>query len=202
MSNKNRKDQLEAVKEKLGDPEISLLEIEELVTEIRSLPLKEPFSPEEIKINDEINKTLDLKISSFVEKLGSGEFVPNDKEAEYLEKIMINIWQNIINYSPKIEQEKESESYKQDLAHKKTIDSLEEQIDGFKRHRKVLLRFVAQRHRVGGQETISVSADNSPKPSNNLPWTFAIIFGAMVIILLGLVGFLFWQQRKMKRFRV
>lgn len=205
---------IENLIKKLETPQITLLQIKSLFFEYRELiddinkeyyekyqKEKKEADKEEVeainKLAKEFNQKFDTKLFSFVDKWETKGFTPNDREVEYLQTILTTIWQK----KEQLRLGKEDEAYQKNDKYTEKVDKFEEDNELAFSHHDKLLFLIAQYYK-DQQQTSSTSSDQKKKNPTILPWTLAIIFGIMTIILAGIAGFLFYKQRKIKRFKV
>ena len=97
---------------------------------------------------------------------------------------------------------RQSEKYQKDVNYAKEVDKFEEDNKLSLSYHNKLLFLISQHYKDKDQKQTSEGGLTQPKNPTVLPWTLAIIFGIMTVVLLGLTGFLFYKQRKIKRFKV
>lgn len=204
--NLSPKTQLENLAKKLETPQITLLQIKNLQSEqkkiidgIKMRQVESPLTKEEIeavnKVIEEFNQKSEAKILSFVDQWEAKEFTPNDREVEFLQSTLIDIWGN----KSGLREAKENERYQKDKNFTERVDKFKQDKAFYISYHDKLLFLISQYYK--DQQNSSTSSDQKKNPTV-LPWTLAIIFGIMTVILAGIAGFLFYKQRKMKRFKV
>ncbi|KLL03936.1 MAG: hypothetical protein MRECE_5c028 [Mycoplasmataceae bacterium CE_OT135] len=205
MSREERKAKLQAAKEKLENWQSSLSEMEKFIEKTHK-ELDESFvgtqekppSPEEAKelreLLKEIEGNKEAKILDSIDDWAKGSFRPKDEDIDLLEIKLINKWSTLIQ----IRELKRSGKYEKNEGIKKEVDAWEEEFDNFKPYWEKIFSLSSQRY-------IDKNTSSSDKKSANpttLPWTLAIVFGITTIIAAGAAIYLFWHQRKIKRFKV
>ncbi|RHZ36018.1 hypothetical protein [endosymbiont GvMRE of Glomus versiforme] len=202
MSLEERIAKLNETKEKLEKWDSSLSEMIEFLETVfkeinKDFSEDEKVSDEEMKIVQEINKIERNKTLEFVDKWHNKNFQFNDKEIERLETELLNIW-NKIN---ELKNYKKNEAYEKNDDYRQKVDKKEEEeLEPFQPYQEKLL-FLISRHYEDKKKKTSSTSNNSTN-SKTLPWTLAIIFGITTVISAGIAIYLFWKQRKIKKFKV
>jgi hypothetical protein len=206
---------IENLTKKLETPRITLLQTKGLVLELQEIirDINREFgekyqkgqkpNEEEVeainKLISEFNRKSDEKVFSFVDKWETKDFTPNNQEVEYLQSVLTNIWQSKGN----LRLRKEHEAYEKDKKFTEQTDKIEQDIKPAIPYHNKLLFLISQHYNKDQQNTSSTSSDQKKKKDSTvLPWTLAIIFGITTVILACVAGFLFYKQRKIKRFKV
>ncbi|KLL04378.1 MAG: hypothetical protein MRECE_1c167 [Mycoplasmataceae bacterium CE_OT135] len=227
MTSEKRKSQLQAIKEKLDNPNLSLLEVanlnfKEFVAVYANNPVKsvEEFDKEEYFLSYEISTKIAKKYFDFIDQWKKNERSPDEKELDFLKRLN-SLIPSMIAVAKQGKEQLDKVKHLSEEDKQKLLELSQKDQENWKKYQPILKNLIEQereREREEEKNSTDSAAEteeqvSSPTPKSaetsspssgkgkedGAPWKIIVPVGIGAIGLIGLVVFLIWRKKNGKK---